>query len=97
MPLLVFACCYCFPGDEEAEMEILPSLEAAMQGQAVLQLSWGIPCNPLGSVQQGCSAEQGRMVMPCPSISHIYNAVGHILTHNVAPASQASSIPRRFD
>ena len=75
---------------EPAEMKILPSFEAAMQGQALLQLPWGIPSNPLGSMQHSCSAEQGRMVMPCPSISHIHNSVGHILTHNVAPTESSA-------
>lgn len=93
----LFACCYCSPG-KQAEMKSLPSFEATMQGQALLQLPWGMPSNPLGSMQQGCSAEQGRMVMPCPSISHIHDSVWHILTHNVAPASQAPSIsPKLFD
>jgi len=35
--------------------------------------------------------------MPCPSISHIHDSVWHILTHNVAPASQTPSIsPKLF-
>jgi len=71
-------------------MKYLPSFEAARQGQALLQLPWGIPSNPLGRMQQGCSAEQGRMVMPCQSISHIHDSVGHILTHNVAPTKSSA-------
>lgn len=79
-------------------MKSLPSFEVAMQGQALLQLPWGVPSNPLGGMQQGCSAEQGRMVTACPSVSHIHNSVWHILTHNVAPASQVpSTSPNGFD
>lgn len=89
MPLLIVSLLLLF---EQAEMKTLPSFEAAVQGQALLQLPWGLPSNPLRSMQQGCSAEQGRMVMGPPSISHIYNFIWHILTHNVAPTSQVPSI-----
>lgn len=37
-----------------------------------MQLPGGIPSNPLGTVQEGCSAEQGRVTVRCFSISYIH-------------------------
>lgn len=51
-----------------------------------MQLPWGIPSNPLGTVQEGCSAEQGRVTVRCFSISHIHFPVGYVFAHNVTPA-----------
>ena len=63
-----------------------PGFETALQGQAILQLPWGIPSNPVGSVQLSCAAGEGRMIVPCPSISNIDDPVGNILANHVPSA-----------
>lgn len=66
-----------------------PGFEAAGQWQAILQLLRGIPSNPLGTVQKGCAAQQGRMVLPCLSVCHIHKSVCYILSYHIAPAKHS--------
>lgn len=49
------------------------------------QLLRGIPSNPSGTVQKGCVAQQGGMLLACLSICHIHNSVCYILSHHIAP------------